>query len=117
MKHAIVSLGGKQFNIQENDLIRVPGNTELKPMLLLFTDGETTHVGNPVVKDYHVKLDLVEQKMGDKISVKRFKAKSRYKKNHGHRQPVMTLKVVEIGKTKKAEKTEKVEKEVEKEEK
>jgi len=115
MKHAIVSLGGKQFNIQENDLIKVPGNTEIAPKVLLYTDGKTTHVGNPLVKDFHVKLDLVEQKMGDKVSVKRFKAKSRYKKNHGHRQPVMTLRVVELGESKKTEK--KVEKEAEKAEK
>lgn len=115
MKHAIVSLGGKQFNIQENDLIQVPGNTDLKPEILLFTDGKTTHVGNPQVKEVHVKLDVVEEKMGDKISVKRFKSKSRYKKNHGHRQPVIVLRVTELGEAKKAEK--KAEKELQKEEK
>jgi ribosomal protein L21 len=110
MKHAIVSLGRKQFNIQENDLIQVPGNTSLNPVVLFYTDGKTTQTGTPEIKDFHIKLDLVEEKMGKKVSVKRFKAKSRYKKNHGHRQGIMILKVVELGEAKKAEKVEKVEK-------
>lgn len=109
MKHAIISIGGKQFNVKENDLIQVPENTGLDPIVLLFTDGKTTQTGTPEIKDFHIKLDLVEEKMGKKVSVKRFKAKSRYKKNHGHRQGVVILKVVELGEAKKEEKVEKTE--------
>jgi large subunit ribosomal protein L21 len=97
MKHAIISLGGKQFNIQENDIIEIPGNSDIKPIVLFFSDGKKTEIGEPNLKEVHVKLDLVEEKMSDKIMVKRFKAKSRYKKTKGHRQPVFVLKVTEIG--------------------
>ena len=110
MKHAIISLGGKQFNVQENDLIQVPGNTGLNPVVFFYNDGKTSHIGEPALKDFHIKLTVVEEKKGEKVAVKRFKAKSRYKKNHGHRQGVIVVKVLELGEAKEAKKEEKTEK-------
>ncbi len=108
MKSAVISLAGTQFNIAENDVIQIPGNSAITPVVLTYTDGKKTHVGTPSVKDIVVKFETIDDSAYQKTPVKRFKAKSRYRKTVGHKQPLIVLKVKEI--SEKAEKVEKAEK-------
>ena len=64
--------------------------------MLLTDDGKTTKVGEPTVAGAKVVAEFVENAREKKISVIKFKAKSRYFKNRGHRQPYSRVKITKI---------------------
>ncbi len=97
MKYAIIKLGTKQFTIQEGDVIELETQTEpLKIDVLFFSDEGKVSVGTPILENVVVKASVIEEKRGDKVRVNRFKAKSRYHKFGGHRQPLSVVKIEEI---------------------
>lgn len=111
MKYAIIQVGGKQFKISEGQSFRVERQGKLAIDVLAYFNGTETIVGAPVLKDVKLDASIVNNELGKKVRVVRFKAKSRYKKNKGFRQPYSIVKVESIlkdGET-KAEKTEKAE--------
>ena len=65
--------------------------------VLLVDDGKTTKVGEPTVSGAKVTAEFVENARERKISVIRFRSKSRYFKNRGHRQPYTRVKITKIG--------------------
>jgi large subunit ribosomal protein L21 len=96
-KTAVIQFAGKQFNVKEGDVFSVERqNGNLSNTVLFFTDGKTTKVGNPDLKDVTVLLKEIEQNRAKKIRVARFKSKSRYRRVNGHRQPMSVVKVEEI---------------------
>jgi large subunit ribosomal protein L21 len=97
MKYAIIRFGGKQFKVKEGDVFEI--ERQEKPVtaeVLLFSEDETLLIGEPVLTNVSVKLDVVEETRGDKIRVSRFRSKSRHRRVHGHKQPLSVIKVVEI---------------------
>lgn len=102
-KYAIIQLGGKQMMVTEGLTFEIDRQGDLKPQVLLFSDGKNVAMGDPVVKDVVVKLTQVSEKMGDKVLVARYKSKSRYRKKKGHRQPLSVVKVESIKSSKKGE--------------
>jgi large subunit ribosomal protein L21 len=106
MKYAVIRFGGKQFMVEEGDtveLTRQPDSTGVE--VLYYVDGADVKVGTPTVSQVAVVLDKIEDKLGDKIRVTRFKSKSRYRKVKGHRQRLSVFEVKSIG-VKKAKKSE-----------
>lgn len=100
--YAIIQLAGKQHLVHVGDQLKVnalsqDANTEFKTedVLLVKTDKDA-QIGQPLVKGVSVTLKVVENKKDKKIRVAKFKAKSRYRKVYGHRQPVSLLEVVSI---------------------
>ena len=61
-------------------------------------------IGTPIVEEYIVKLNKIDDSRGRKISIGRFKSKSRYRKITGHKQPLSTFEVVSISKKSKGTK-------------
>jgi len=101
MKQAIISLSGKQFNVKEGLTFKVDSlsNTEnLK--VLAFSNGESFEFGAPYLENVKVTLSKIEDRLDDKLRVARFRAKSRYRKNKSHRQPISVVKVESIEITK-----------------
>ncbi|MEN9551728.1 MAG: hypothetical protein RI935_105 [Candidatus Parcubacteria bacterium] len=101
MSIAIVQTGSKQYKVSQGDIITVEkltgdykvGDTvELKDVVLT-DDGTSTTVGAPFVKGAAVKATIKEIGKGDKIMIVRYRAKSRYHKRNGHRQPFMKLEI------------------------
>lgn len=112
-KYAVIKLGSKQFLVQEGDVIELERQEKpLKVDVLFYTDGQKTVIGEPDIKDISVKAEVVEEKLGKKVRVARFKKKSRYERVRGHRQPMSIVKIEKIGdgKSAKEEKEVKVEK-------
>jgi len=87
----------------------------LKIDILLYSDGSKAVIGDPEVKGVSVKASVLEEKLGKKVRVARFKKKSRYKKVKGHRQPVSVIKIEKIflGSEENSSEEKKVEKKVE----
>jgi large subunit ribosomal protein L21 len=96
MKYAVIRLGGKQFKVSEGDKLEIERQaTPLQSEVLLYVDEKDVVIGAPVIEKAVVDAEVIEEKMGEKVRVVRFKSKSRYRKVKGHRQP---LSVVEIKK-------------------
>ena len=115
MKYAVIRTGGKQYKINEGDIIDVerlpasPEKTVSFSEVLMFTDGDSVSLGTPLLSGAQVAGTIVDDIRGEKIRVAKFKAKARYRRVTGHRQALTRVKIDSISlsgsKTKKAEET------------
>jgi len=64
--------------------------------VLLLVQGDQVNVGTPTVPEARVRAEVVAQGRGEKIVVFKFRAKSRYRRKSGHRQPYTELAIREI---------------------
>lgn len=100
--YAVVSTGGKQYRVQEGDVIfvekldaEVDSTVELTEVLAV-SNGEALKVGTPVVEGAKVVAKVVAQGKAKKITVFKYKAKKDYRKKTGHRQPYTKLVIEKI---------------------
>lgn len=94
MDLAVIRLNGKQFTVKNDSVVKLDRVAkEAGVEVLLWQEGETLEIGTPVLADRTVKFEILEDKLDKKINVSRFKAKSRYRKHKGHRQPISVIKV------------------------
>ena len=100
--YAIVRSGGKQYRVEVGSKIQVErlkaaegDKVELVDVLLL-ADGEKVTAGNPMVAGAKVTAQVVEHGRSPKAVVFKYKAKVRFRKRTGHRQPYTRLAIEEI---------------------
>ena len=94
--YAVVVTGGKQFRVQEGDVIFVEKlNAEVTEVLAV-SNGETLKVGTPVVEGAKVVAKVAAQGKAKKITVFKYKPKKDYRKKTGHRQPYTKLVIEKI---------------------
>ena len=97
---AIIASGGKQYRVQEGDVVRLEkleaetGATVEFPVLVL--GGESVTVGTPRVDGAVVSAEVVSHGRGEKIHVRKFKAKTNYRRHLGHRQPFTEVRITGI---------------------
>lgn len=104
MKTAIIETGGKQYLVTENLVLNVekikgtdtPGAKITFDNVLLVDDGSVTKVGMPYVAGAHVTAELVEEGRAKKVTVIRYRQKSRYAKKKGHRQPYAKVRIITL---------------------
>ena len=85
---------GSKLNVATLDA--EPGSrVELRDVLLVSHDGSIT-VGTPTVDGAVVVAEVVEHGKAKKVINFKYKAKVRYRRKRGHRQPFTTLSVREI---------------------
>ena len=101
MIYAVVETGGKQYKVSPGQTIEVEklstsGDTVELDKVYLIADGDKVTVGNPTVPGAKVIANVVGNGKGDKVIVYKFKAKVRYRRKVGHRQPYTKLAIKEI---------------------
>jgi len=101
-KFAVIKIAGTQLKIYEGveyEINKIEGNkgdkVEISDVLLV-VDGEDIKMGDPLVKDSKVVLEITSQKKDTKIDVLKYKAKSRYRKSSGHRALITRVLVKAI---------------------
>ena len=100
---ATVVIAGKQYIAAPGDTIIVDhiegkvGELVVFDTVLLFNDGKKTVVGTPVVKGVKVTAKITSQEKGEKLHVRRYKQKVRYRKSTGFRAHETTLLIEKIG--------------------
>ena len=100
--YAIVNTGGKQYKIQQGDVLRVEnipgevGSPVSFDKVLMFSDGENVNIGRPVLDNVAVKGHIVDQGKGKKIIVFKYKRRKRYRRKLGHRQQYTEIKIDSI---------------------
>ena len=65
--------------------------------MLLFSDGSAATVGAPTVADAKVVAEVLEQGRDKKITVFKYKNKTRYRRKKGHRQDYTRLAIKQMG--------------------
>lgn len=100
--YAIIQTGGKQYRVQEGDILfveklvgDVESNVELTDVLAVSKDGKLT-VGSPIVEGAKVVASVVKHGKAKKIIVFKYKRKKDYRKKQGHRQPYTQIKIEKI---------------------
>ncbi|MFA5523917.1 MAG: 50S ribosomal protein L21 [Tissierellales bacterium] len=100
--YAVIETGGKQYRVQEGDVLfieKVAGNEGENlsfDKILLLSNGEEVKVGKPYVEGATVTGNIVEHGKAKKIVVYKFKRKKDYRKKQGHRQPYTRVKIEKI---------------------
>ena len=100
MKIAVIKTGGKQYKVNEGQILKIEkinaeAGANLKFQTLMVADGEKLELGKPVLGEL-VSGKILEQGKSKKVSVVKFKNKTRYKKNVGHRQPYTKVEITKI---------------------
>ena len=100
--YAIIETGGKQYKVQEGDVVFVEklvaeeGSAFTFDKVLAVADGENVTFGAPVVAGASVNAKVMSQGKDKKIIIFKFKAKKGYKKKQGHRQPYTKVQIEKI---------------------
>ncbi|MEN9413018.1 MAG: ribosomal protein [Candidatus Parcubacteria bacterium] len=100
-KIAIIETGGKQYVVTNDTVLTVEkldttGKTITFDKVLLIDDGSKAQIGKPYVAGASVKAELIEEGRADKITVIRYRPKSRYAKKKGHRQPFTKVRITAL---------------------
>jgi len=102
---AVIEAGGKQYRVSVGDTIKIEiikgehkeGDKITFDKVLLVDNGkDVTDIGAPYVTGAKVVGTLVEIGRNKKVIVLKYKAKSRYQKKNGHRQPYFKVKIDKI---------------------
>jgi large subunit ribosomal protein L21 len=107
MTYAIISLGGKQYRVQEGERLlvdRVPhgeGKTFHPDVLLTGGDGKTNL--SPRVQ---VTAKVVGERRGEKLRIGKYRPKKGYRRHTGFRAALSEIEIQSIGSRSTAKKTE-----------
>src|SRR5215210_1093471 len=108
MAYAIISLGGKQYRVQEGERLlvdRLPteeGNTFHPEVLMLGGDGKF----ELAPKSAQVTARVVGSPLGQKIRIGKYKAKKGYRRHTGFRAKLSQIEIESIGGSRAAAKKE-----------
>lgn len=100
--YAVIQTGGKQYRVAEGETLRVeklaaaPGEKLTFDPLLFADDGGNVQVGRPLVAGVKVEAEVVDQGLGKKIIIFKYKRRKAYRRKQGHRQPFTALKITAI---------------------
>ena len=100
--YAIIETGGKQYRVQQGDVICVEklgaavGETVCFDHVLVLGEGEGIQVGTPYVGTA-VEGKVVEEGKGKKVIIFKYKSKKDYRKKQGHRQPYTMVEITGLG--------------------
>jgi len=105
MNYAVIKTGGKQYVVKSGDVVTIEklpgkngadlqkGDAVTFSEVLLTDDGSKATFGAPLISGVSVKGTVAQVGRAQKIDVVKYKAKSRYLKRRGHRQPFVKVKI------------------------
>jgi large subunit ribosomal protein L21 len=100
--YAIVDIAGRQFRVEEKDILRVPhlreevGKKVEFDRVLIMGDNKDVKVGKPVVKGAKVSATILEHGREKTILVFKKKRRKGYQKKQGHRQNFTKIQIENI---------------------
>lgn len=100
--YAILETGGKQYKVQEGDVLFIEkltaeeGETVNFDKVLLVGKEEGVVVGAPTIAGATVSAKVIGHGKAKKIIVFKYKAKKNARKKQGHRQPYTKVQIEKI---------------------
>ncbi len=99
---AIIKTGGKQYRVQEGDVLdveKLPAEANQKfhfSQVLLIDSGEETIIGTPFIERALVRAEVVENFKDEKVMVFKKKRRKQYRRTRGHRQNLTRVRIERI---------------------
>lgn len=100
--YAIIETGGKQYKVQEGDIVFVEkisaneGDAFVFEKVLAVSDEGTLKTGKPTVDGASVTAKVLAHGKGKKIIIFKYKAKKTERRKNGHRQPYTRVQIQTI---------------------
>jgi large subunit ribosomal protein L21 len=100
--YAIIVTGGKQYRVQEGDIVFIEkleakdGDEVTFDKVLAVGEAASLKVGAPEIAGAKVTAKVVKQGKDKKIYILKYKAKKNEKKRIGHRQPYTKVQISKI---------------------
>ncbi|PIT95400.1 50S ribosomal protein L21 [Candidatus Falkowbacteria bacterium CG10_big_fil_rev_8_21_14_0_10_39_9] len=101
-KIAVIKTGGKQYRVQEGEVVKIEkldkkinDKVSFDTLLVAEADGQNVNIGTPSLGE-KVTGEIVGEGKADKVTVVKYKNKTRYKRTLGHRQPFLEVKITSI---------------------
>ena len=98
---AVIKTGGKQYRVAAEDEITVmtlagdPGDVVSFDVLALF-DGETSHIGAPLVAGATVAGEIVSHGRGPKVIAFKKRRRKNSRRKRGHKQDLTVVKITQF---------------------
>ena len=99
---AVIKTGGKQYIVAPGQKIKIEkiekkeGSEITFDEVLLLEKSKKVEIGTPFVKNAKVIGKILSHGKAKKLIVFKYKAKTRYKKKRGHRQPFTEVEILKI---------------------
>lgn len=100
---AVIKTQGRQFTINEGDILKVnrypetnAGDELMLDHVLSVGEGSEARFGSPYIQDAKVHAKILENKRDKKVMVFKKKRRHKYQKKHGHRQDLSVIKIESI---------------------
>jgi large subunit ribosomal protein L21 len=98
MSYAIISLGGKQYRVQEGerllvDRLATDAGATFEPRVLLVGGDGTTELSPTAT----VTARVVGHELGEKIRIGKYRRRTGYKRHTGHRSRLTRIEIESIG--------------------
>ena len=100
--YAVIATGGKQFKVQEKDVVaveRLAGEIGTKvtfSQVLAMGEGAEIKVGTPVIEGAKVEAEIIDQFRGPKLIAFKMKRRKGYRKRKGHRPDLTKVRILSI---------------------
>jgi len=100
--YAIIETGGKQYKVQEGDVVLVEklglaaGETVNFENVLVVANDNDLSIGTPFLENASVSASVLDESKGKKLVIYKYKAKKTYHKKRGHRQYHTKVKIEKI---------------------
>ncbi|GIO58087.1 50S ribosomal protein L21 [Paenibacillus cellulositrophicus] len=100
--YAIIETGGKQYKVQEGDVLFIEklnaadGESVTFDRVLAVSGDNGLVAGTPVVAGASVTAKVEKHGKGQKVVVYKYKPKKNYHKKQGHRQPYTKVTIEKI---------------------
>lgn len=102
-KFAVINTGGKQYIVKEGQILKIEKlkNAEKDSdvsfdQVLLVADRDKVKVGKPIIEGANVSAKVKSEGRAKKITILRYKSKTRSRKKKGHRQSFTEVIIQEI---------------------
>jgi large subunit ribosomal protein L21 len=99
---AVVQLGNHQYKVSEGETIDADsltgdaGSTITLDKVLLFSDGKTTKIGNPYLKDVAITGEILRHHRGPKTIAYQYRKRKDSARTVGHREDLTAVRIAKI---------------------
>ena len=99
--YAIIETGGKQYRVEEGDVIDIElvtagDENEVKFKALFLNTGNAVKIGTPNIEGYEVVGEFLQEVKGPKVINFKYKKRKNYRRKVGHRQTYSRVKIKAI---------------------
>ena len=102
MNFAVIKASGKQYKVTPGLVLEIDkiegesGKAISFDEVLLTGNGDDVQVGKPYVAGVTVAAKIIDQVLGDKVRVAKFKAKARFRRTTGFRSKLTKIEITGI---------------------